>query len=155
MMPSSSSPALFTNFGYQNLGVPRNPELPYYSLPSPLNPDGEDYVDLGLGGFLRQIGVPEEQAAMEDGKFKISSLRNCAITAPYEHNGVFKTLKEVVMFNNMRDVPEAGYPPPEVPQNVHRHMGNMPRTFGKLGLTEQQVDDIVAFLETLTDGYTP
>ena len=155
MMPSTSSPSLFTSFGYQNLGVPRNPELPYYSLPSPLNPDGEDYVDLGLGDFLRQIGLPEEEAAMEDGKFKIPSLRNCAITAPYEHNGVFKTLKEVVMFNNMRDVPEAGYPPPEVPQNVHRHMGNMPRTFGRLGLTEQQVDDIVAFLQTLTDGYTP
>jgi len=151
----SQSPSLFTNFGYQNVGVPRNPELPYYSLPLPLNPAGENYVDQGLGDYLRSIGIPEELAAKEDGKFKIPSLRNCAITSPYEHNGIFKTLREVVMFNNTRDVPGAGWPVPEVPQNVHRHTPPMPRTFGQLGLADQQVDDIVAFLHTLTDGFKP
>ena len=151
----SQSPSLFTNFGHQNLGVPRNPELPFYYLPPSLNPDGIHYIDRGLGDFLRSVGDPEEQAAKEDGKFKIPSLRNCAITAPYEHNGVFETLKEVVMFNNTRDVPGAGWPPPEVPENVHRHMPPMPRTFGQLGLTDQQVNDIVALLQTLTDGYVP
>jgi cytochrome c peroxidase len=65
----------------------------------------------------------------------------------------YKTLKEVVMFNNTRDVPGANWPPPEVPENVHRHMPPMPKTFGQLGLTNQEIDDIVAFLETLTDGY--
>jgi cytochrome c peroxidase len=151
----SQSPSLFTNFGHQNIGVPRNPELPYYSLPRPLNPDGANYVDRGLGDFLRSAGYSEEEAAKEDGKFKIPSLRNSAVTAPYEHNGVFKTLREVVMFNNTRDVSAAAWPAPEVPQNVHRHMPPMPRTFGQLGLTDQQVDDIVAFLQTLTDGYLP
>ncbi len=148
----SVAPSLFTNFGHQNLGVPRNPELPFYFLPKPLNPAGASYIDLGLGDFLRSIGVSEELAAKEDGKFKIPSLRNCAVTAPYEHNGVFKTLREVVMFNNTRDVPGAGWPASEVPQNVHRHP-SMDRTLGKLRLTDQQVDDIVAFLMTLTDGY--
>ena len=110
------------------------------------------YIDRGLGDFLRSAGY-SAAAAKEDGKFKIPSLRNCAITAPYEHNGVFKTLREVVMFNNTRDIPGAGWPAPEVPRNVHRHMPPMPRTFGQLGLTDQQVDDIVAFLGTLTDGF--
>ena len=151
----SESPSLFTNFSHHNLGVPRNPELPYYSLPASLNPDGQNYVDYGLGDFLRSLGYKEEQATLEDGKFKVPSLRNCAITPPYEHNGVFKTLREVVMFNNTRDVPGAGWPAPEVPDNIHRHMPPMPRTFGQLGLTDQEVDDIVAFLETLTDGYKP
>jgi Cytochrome c peroxidase len=151
----SVSASLFTNFGYQNLGTPSNPENPFYSLPKYFNPDGKNYIDLGLGAYLRTIGVPEEQAAKEDGKFKIPSLRNCAVTAPYEHNGVFGTLDEVVRFNNMRDIPGAGYAPPEVPQNVHRHNPPMPRTFGQLGLTDQQTDDIVSFLYTLTDGYCP
>lgn len=151
----TESPSLFTNFGYQNLGVPRNTELPFYYLPPTLNPDGVNYIDRGLGDFLRSIGTSEDQAAKEDGKFKIPSLRNCAVTPPYEHNGIFTTLREVVMFNNTRDVPEAGWPAPEVSENVHRHMPPMPRTFGQLGLTDQQVDDIVAFLQTLTDGYQP
>jgi cytochrome c peroxidase len=151
----SVSPSLFTNFSHHNLGVPRNPELPYYSLPTSLNPDGQNYVDYGLGDFLRSLGYKEEQATLEDGKFKVPSLRNCAITAPYEHNGVFKTLREVVMFNSTRDVPGAGWPAPEVPENIHRHIPPMPRTFGQLGLTDQEVDDIVAFLETLTDDYKP
>jgi cytochrome c peroxidase len=151
----SVSPSLFTNFTHHNLGVPKNPGLPYYSLPAPLNPDGQNYVDYGLGDFLRTAGYPEEQAVLEDGKFKVPSLRNCAITAPYEHNGTFKTLREVVMFNNTRDIPGAGWPMAEVPYNIHRHNPPEPRTFGQLGLTDQEVDDIVAFLNTLTDGYKP
>lgn len=149
------SPSLFTNFSHHNLGVPKNPNLPFYKLPAHLNPDGPNYVDYGTGDFLRSLGYPEEQATLEDGKFKVPSLRNCAITAPYEHNGVFKTLKQVVMFNNTRDVPEAGWPVSEVPYNIHRHNPPEPRTFGQLGLTDQEVDDIVAFLNTLTDGYQP
>jgi len=149
---------LFTNFGYQNIGAPANPENPYYFLPPELNPLGTNFVDFGLGAHLAAIGdpnagVPNASAQKQNGKFKIPSLRNCAITPPYEHNGVFQTLREVVMFNNTRDVMGAGWPPPEVPQNVHRHMPMVPGFFGMLGLTDQEVDDIVAFLGTLTDGY--
>ena len=48
----------------------------------------------------------------------------------------------------------AAWPPPEVARNVHRHMPPMPGTFGRLGLSDQEIDDIVAFLHTLTDGYS-
>jgi cytochrome c peroxidase len=142
---------LFTNFGHQNTGIPRKTDLPFYRLPSALNPAGEKFVDLGLGDALRKAGNAEEDAAREDGKFKIPSLRNCAVTPPYMHNGVFKTLREVVVFNNTRDV--AQWPPPEVPRNIHRHMHPMPGTFGRLGLTDPEIDALVEFLKTLTDGY--
>lgn len=155
---STAGKPLFTNFGYQNLGTPANPDNPFYNLPPKFNPDGKDYVDLGLGGMLEEIGDPNSNvtnasAQQQLGMFKVPSLRNVAVTAPYEHNGVFRTLREVVMFNNTRDVPGAGWAPPEVPENVHRHMPVMPGFFGYLELTDQEVDDIVAFLETLTDGY--
>ena len=133
------SPPLFTDFTYDNLGVPKNPDNPFYDLPPALNPDGEDFVDYGLGGVL---GLPEEM-----GKFKVMTLRNIAITPPYMHNGVFSTLHEVVDFYNTRDL--GGWPPPEVPENVNQE------ELGNLGLTEAEVDTIVAFLETLTDGYVP
>jgi cytochrome c peroxidase len=146
---------IFTNFGHQNLGTPRNPDLPYYYLPPSLNPAGTEYIDRGMGDFLRSAGVPEAEAAKEDGKFKIPSLRNCAVTPPYTHNGYHQTLREVVEFNNTRDLPEAGWAEAEVPETVHRHPMAMPGTLGRLGLNDQEIDDIVAFLETLTDGYQP
>jgi cytochrome c peroxidase len=124
-------------------------------MPAPLNPDGEYYIDYGMGDFLRGAGYPEEEAAKEDGKFKIPSLRNCAVTEPYTHNGYHQTLHEVVVFNNTRDLPEADWPEAEVPETVHRHPMAMPGTLGRLGLTDQEIDDIVAFLSTLTDGYQP
>jgi cytochrome c peroxidase len=134
---SGGSPPLFTDFTYDNLGVPKNPENPFYNLPSAFNPDGEDFVDYGLGGIL---GLPEEM-----GKFKVMTLRNIAITPPYMHNGVFNTLHQVVDFYNTRDL--GGWPPPEVPENVNQD------ELGDLGLSPAEVDTIVAFLETLTDGY--
>jgi cytochrome c peroxidase len=135
----NQEPPLFTDFTYDNLGVPKNPENPYYYLPKSLNPDGTKFVDLGLCGVVKK---PEE-----NGKFRVPTLRNVAVTTPYMHNGIFKTLRQVVLFYNTRDV--GPWPTPEVPQNVnHEELGN-------LGLTEQDVDDIVAFLRTLTDGYDP
>ncbi|MBI4776360.1 MAG: c-type cytochrome [Deltaproteobacteria bacterium] len=146
---------LFTNFGHQNLGTPRNPDLPYYNLPRSLNPDGVNYIDRGLGDSLRSAGYSEEEASMEDGKFKIPCLRNCAVTPPYTHNGYHQTLREVIVFNNTRDLPDANWPESEVAENVHRHPMAMPGTLGRLGLTDQEIDDLVAFLQTLTDGYRP
>lgn len=92
--------------------------------------------DLGLGGFLNMRS--------EDGKFKTPTLRNVELTPPYMHNGVLKTLKDVVHFYNTRDV---GYPrPPEVPENM------VQKIVGNLGLTEREEDAIVAYLLTLTDN---
>ncbi len=131
------TPPVFTDFTYDNLGVPKNPENPFYLLPKSLNPDGLRFVDLGLGGELDEPG--------EYGKFKVPSLRNIAVTGPYLHNGIFKTLRQVVVFYNTRDV--APWPHPEVRENVNRE------ELGNLGLTELEIDDIVAFLRSLTDGY--
>jgi cytochrome c peroxidase len=131
------TPPLFTDFTYDNLGVPQNPENPFYYLPKELNPDGVSFVDLGLGGELNKPS--------ENGKFKVPSLRNVAKTAPYFHNGIFKNLRQVVVFYNTRDV--GPWAPPEVRANVNNE------ELGDLGLTEQEVDDIVAFMQTLTDGY--
>ena len=134
---ADGTPPLFTDFTYDNLGVPKNSENPFYYLPKELNPDGRSFVDLGLGGVLNKPS--------ENGKFKVPSLRNVARTAPYFHNGIFKNLRQVVVFYNTRDV--GPWAPPEVSANVNNE------ELGDLGLTEQEVDDIVAFMQTLTDGY--
>ncbi len=133
------TPPLFTDFTYDNLGVPKNAELPFYYLPKELNPDGLFFVDLGLGGALDK---PEEY-----GKFKVPSLRNLEKTGPYLHNGFFKTIRQVVAFYNTRDV--GPWPEPEVKININKD------ELGNLGLTELEVDDIIAFMLTLTDGYLP
>ena len=134
--PYSEHP-LFTDYTYDNLAVPKNPENPYYYLPASLNPDGTRFVDGGLGGV---IAKPELV-----GLFKVPSLRNIAITAPYMHNGIFKTLHQVLAFYNSRDIVPWGAP--EVAVNVNRE------ELGNLGLSEEEMADIIAFLHTLTDGY--
>lgn len=133
------SPPLFTDFTYDNLGVPPNPDNPFYRQEARFNPDGVAYVDRGLG-------VPTGDPA-RDGKFKVPTLRNIARTGPYMHNGVFETLEEVVDFYNSRDTGD--WPAPEVDANVNRE------ELGDLGLTEQEMADLVAFLHTLTDADPP
>jgi cytochrome c peroxidase len=128
---------LFTDFTYDNLGAPRNPENPFYTLSPDLNPYGFDYIDLGLA---LTVNDPDE-----NGKFRVPTLRNSALTPPYLHNGVFKTLYQVVAFYNTRDV--APWPSPEVAENVNYE------ELGDLGLTNQEIEDIVAFLLTLNDGW--
>jgi len=132
------TPALFTDFTYDNLGAPPNGENPFYTLSSEHNPEGFSYRDPGLAETL------DDPAEL--GKFRVPTLRNVALTPPYLHNGVFKTLYQVVAFYNTRDV--APWPDPEIAANLNvDEMGN-------LGLSNQEVEDIVAFLHTLTDGWT-
>lgn len=128
---------LFTDYTYDNLGVPRNPENPFYLLPVDLNPDGFDFIDLGLGETLNN--------PLENGKFRVPTLRNVALTPPYMHNGVFKTLFEVIAFYNTRDI--APWPVPEVLDNVNTE------EMGDLGLSNQEIEDLVTFLNTLSDGW--
>ena len=130
------SPPLFTDFTYDNLGTPRNPENPFYLLGPELNPDGFAFVDLGLGNIVNDPA--------QNGKFRVPTLRNVAVTPPYMHNGVFKTLFTVLAFYNTRDL--AGWPSPEVSENVNME------ELGDLELTNQEIEDIVAFLKTLTDN---
>jgi cytochrome c peroxidase len=156
-------PPLFTDFTYANLGVPKNPENPYYRMDrvnadgKPINPEGADWVDLGLADFLRTSDDPawRHEAPESRGKHKVPTLRNVDkrpspdFPKAYMHNGVFKSLQEVVHFYNTRDVPGAGWPAPEVPQNVNTAEA------GNLKLTPQEEAAIVAFLKALSDGYTP
>lgn len=143
---------LFTDFTYDNLGVPRNQSNPFYNEPD-WNPAGEDWIDPGLGGFLKAAGYTEAEWGPEWGKHKVPSLRNVDLrpfkkfVKAYGHNGYFKSLEEIVHFYNTRDVPGADWPDPEVAQNVNTtEMGN-------LGLNHGEELAIVAFLRTLSDGY--
>lgn len=129
---------LFTDYSYDNLGVPKLADSPFYHLSAKHNPDGDQVVDLGLGGVLGDKA--------ENGKFKVPTLRNVAVTKPYMHNGVFNTLEEVVDFYNTRDT-DSKWAAPEVAENVNDE------ELGNLKLTRQELQDIVAFMGTLTDGY--
>jgi len=148
------TPPLFTDFTYDNLGIPKNPENPFYDLPPEFNPAGTAFIDKGLGGFFGE--------AAENGKFKVPSLRNIEKTGPYMHNGYFKTLRGVMLFYRSRDewpvcknplVSEAEaikshcWPSPEVKKNINV------RELGELPLSNAEIDDIIVFLNTLTDGY--
>jgi cytochrome c peroxidase len=162
----SGKDAAFTDFTFDNLGVPQNPENPAGMAP--------DFVDPGLGGFLMNVGYPEEVYTAEWGKQKVPTLRNvgkgsceaepnnpdCIVKA-YGHNGYFKSLAEIVHFYNTRDVlalcedivdPQPGvncWPAPEVAENVNT------AELGDLGLTPEEEAAIVAFMLSLSDGYTP
>jgi cytochrome c peroxidase len=149
--------SLFTDYGFDNIGVPRNPENRFYRMPPEHNPEGKKFVDIGLGAVVLR---PTAR-----GLFKAPTLRNIAVTGPYMHNGYFKTLRGLVDFYNTRDVKptcasrftlEAEalrlgcWPEAEVKDTVNR------ADMGNLGLSEQEVDDLTAFLDTLTDsGFAP
>ncbi len=139
-------PPMFTDFTYDNIGLPRNVKIP--NNPEP---------NLGLGGRADIAALDPD--GNELGKHKVMSLRNIALTPPYGHNGVFATLEQTVHFYNTRDTlgwvsdnrddgfARSGWPDPEVAQNVnHDELGN-------LGLTADEEKAIVAFMKTLTDDY--
>jgi cytochrome c peroxidase len=173
---------LFTDFTASNIGTPANPSLPYYAENLPddrgyvANKDGAGFVDGGVGAFLLN-GHPLSQpsavdarwkplAAQNRGRFKVPTLRNVDkrpspdFVKAYGHNGYFKSLKEIVHFYNTRDVlpccashdPREGtdcWPAPETTENMNTSK------VGHLGLTDQEEDALVAFMQTLTDGYAP
>ena len=120
---SGGEPPLFTDFTYDNLGVPKNPANPFYTMPPSINPDGANWVDAGLGGFLKGAGFSEEEYMAEWGKVKVPSLRNVDrrpspdFVKAYGHNGYFKSLEEIVHFYNTRDVED--WPEPEIADNVN------------------------------------
>ncbi len=129
---------LFTDFSYDNLGVPKLKQSPFYHVDKRFNREGAGVVDLGLGGVLNK--------ASENGKFKVPTLRNVAVTGPYMHNGFFNTLEEVLDFYNTRDT-DRKWPAPEVAANVNDE------EMGDLNLSREELQDLIAFLNTLTDGY--
>jgi cytochrome c peroxidase len=193
----------FTMYCYANIGVPKNPDNPFYkntncsANPEGCNPAGARFVDYGLGanpnpspgGARFNNGTPGDIAQFR-GLFKAPSVRNVAkrptatFVKDYMHNGVFKSLEEVVHFYNKRNIavnhlghevpfdlrvgPPTGYtrllPPPEVLDNVQNVSGAPPDDAGQdvsnngqvgnLGLSANEQSDLIAFLKTLTDGFT-
>ncbi len=156
---SNGQQALFTDFSFDNLGLPQNPENPAGVAP--------DFVDPGLGGFLMNAGYDEDVYLAEWGKHKVPTLRNvdkredADFVKAFGHNGYFKSLESIVHFYNTRDVKDVCpgdyteaealaadcWPVPEVLENVNTD------ELGDLGLTSEEEANIVAFLKALSDGY--
>jgi cytochrome c peroxidase len=153
------SPPMFTDFTYDNLGVPRNVQIPANADP--------EYRDMGLCGPERTDLADRTDLC---GAFKVPTLRNVATRRVFFHNGQFKTLRDALRFYVRRNTnPEEFYPvdangdvqkfndlPPDLSANVNtvevpydRLLGEAPR------LTDAELDDLEVFLNTLTDGYQP
>jgi cytochrome c peroxidase len=146
----------FSDFGYAAIGAPRNRAIPANADPH--------YYDLGLCGPLRTDLTDKKEYC---GLFRTPTLRNVARRRVFFHNGVFHRLEDVVRFYAERDTaPQKWYPraadgsilkfddlPAEFRRNLDtqppldRHRGERP------ALSDADIKDIVAFLNTLTDGY--
>jgi cytochrome c peroxidase len=152
-------PPRFTDLQYEALGVPRNVALADTREPN--------YFDLGVCGPIRKDIAEQTQFC---GMFKTPTLRNTAVRRAFFHNGVFQTLQQVMDFYNFRDTnPQKVYPVgvdgkvrkyDDIPAQYHanvdvsdppfnRHLGETP------AMTAQDEADIIAFLNTLNDGYKP
>ncbi len=133
----------FSNYEFHNIGVPVNESL--------RAENGVVTKDLGL------LANPQVTNKAEAGKFKVSTLRNVAVTGPYMHNGVFDDLRTVVLFYNRYNTiakarqinPETGkvFGMPEVPQTIAvKELTHGP------ALKDREIDALVAFMKTLTDA---
>ncbi|MDD5297324.1 MAG: cytochrome c peroxidase [Rhodocyclaceae bacterium] len=169
---------MFTNYSYRAVGVPRNWKIPYnqdgVTQPSYVPANGANlgapnhhYYDLGACGPFRTDLAGQ---TADCGMFKVPGLRNVALKEAYEHNGVFTSLAQVVDFYNTRDLqPERWYKKadgitPDIPyndvpiiyqSNIERHPPFQPLPGNKPHLSASEIQDIVVFLCTLTDGYDP
>jgi cytochrome c peroxidase len=175
LAPGSAGYPLFTDFGYDNLGIPKNPDNPFYVMPEKWNPDGENWIDEGLGGALKGAGHAPDVYEPEIGKFKVPTLRNVDLrpsedfVKAYGHNGYFESLEDIVFFYHWRAMMDC------MVSGTCGGMGGMGGCDGMGGcegmanmfpppevdqnratlsmFPRPQVDNIVAFLKTLSDGY--
>lgn len=122
---------LFTQFSYHNILTPPNPAI------------NQGTPDSGLAQHPK-LTAAEKQLAQ--GRFKTPTVRNATLTSPYMHNGVFKTLREVIEYYNEVDNRER-WGPASFPET----QSHMLKT--RLELTEDEIEALLAFLHTLTDGY--
>ena len=139
---ANSAKETFTNYRYYNIGVPSNQAL------IKLNKLAADYVDNGLLDNPMVKGDEKQK-----GKFKVPTLRNIGVTAPYMHNGVFRDLKSVLLFKdsfnnpNRKINPETGkaWDKAEYAQTIN------PDVLKAKPLTDEEINALEAFLKTLTD----
>ena len=154
--PAGQTRALFTNFGYFALGVPRNQST---ATADPA------FFDMGLCGPVRTDLSNRTDLC---GMFKVPTLRNVALTAPYFHNGAVATLQDAVAFYATRDTDPARWYPilgnvvdkfNDLPAAYRGNVNQLPPFGQQPGqpsrLSAQDVQDLVAFLRTLTDGFVP
>lgn len=146
---------LFTDYTYAAIGVPRNTAIPANRDPA--------YNDLGLCG---RPDHPLPASAKYCGMFKTPTLRNVAIRQVFFHNGQMKSLRDVIRFYNTRDTnPELWYPvvdgvvqkfddlPPRYRGNIDAQAPLDGRLRGSPpAMSDQDIDDLLAFLGTLTDA---
>jgi len=152
--------APFTDNSFEAVAAPRNPRIPANNDPA--------YDDLGLCQ-ASETGHSAATTPQFCGMFKTPTLRNVATRQVFFHNGVFHSLRDVVEFYNKRDTnPELFYPkaangsvdiyddlPPKYRANIDMTVPVVHARGAKPSMSEQDVDDVVAFLGTLTDGFKP
>nr|WP_255365300.1 cytochrome c peroxidase [Collimonas sp. OK242] len=150
-------PAQFTDFGFQALGVPRNPEIAANRDPK--------YADLGICGPGRKDMAQEAEFC---GMFKSPTLRNVATRQVFFHNGRFHTLDDMMHFYVTRDTnPASWYPkvkgklakfddlPARYRANIDSLDAPLNRKAGAApALNDEEIGDLIAFLKTLDDGYS-
>jgi cytochrome c peroxidase len=151
----AGKPPPFTDFDYVNVGVPRNPRLAANADPN--------HYDLGLCGPLRGDLAGKREYC---GFFRSPTVRNSALRDAFFHNGVYSTLRQVIDFYNERDLyPEKYYSRnadgsvhrfDDLPQGLPDNIDHDPPLDRKPGdaraLSEADIDDLIAFLQTLTDA---
>ncbi len=154
----NGSVAMFTDYSYEAIGVPRNAAIP-------VNRD-QRYFDLGICS-RPDHPVPENQQFC--GMFKTPTLRNVATRKVFFHNGQIKSLKDAILFYNTRDTqPERWYPTVNgVVQKFndlpHPYLANLDKQGPLDGraagsappMSDQDMEDLQVFLNTLTDDYRP
>ncbi|MDD1633788.1 MAG: cytochrome C, partial [Methylococcaceae bacterium] len=149
---------------YDNLGIPANPDNPWYRMDADINPAGKNWIDEGLGGFLKTQPQYAALVGANLGKHRVPTLRNidkrpnAKFVRRYGHNGYFPDLESIIHFYNTRDTKpfikgiggldtQGKWPKPEVAVNVNKE------EMGNLKLTQKEEEDILTFLKTLSDGY--
>jgi cytochrome c peroxidase len=142
----------FTDYQFEALGVPRNPEIPANRNPH--------YFDLGLCGPLR---TDKSTVRAYCGLFKTPTLRNVATRHVFFHNGRFHTLADALRFYVERDTdPQKWYPREKYDDLPKRYRANVdvidaPLT-SKRGerpiWSESDITAVIAYLRTLNDGYS-
>ncbi len=155
--------SLFTDFSFRALGLPRSTRIPRNADPA--------FVDLGLCERVPVAGAKLPLTAVKPpvtdpatcGFFKTPTLRNITITAPYMHNGLFDSLRDAVAFYATRDTDPARWFPAgrkfdDLPAQYHANVDVDTPPYQRRPqqppqLTNAEIDDIVEFLYTLTDGY--
>ncbi|QJP71398.1 cytochrome-c peroxidase [Burkholderia glumae] len=151
------SPPQFSDFGLIAIGVPRNRALAVNRDPK--------FFDLGACGPQRQDLKGRDEYC---GIFRTPTLRNVALKQSFFHNGIYHSLEDVLRFYAQRDTnPEKFYP---VRHGVVQKFDDLPRRYwanlnteppfdrkkgDKPALDEAEIQDVIAFLHTLTDGYQP